>query len=83
MPDGPLGTLLTLAYEADFSFGTAYQYYAFGPSTVAIDQANEDQELSAVGTAVPELRTAAVPEPMSLVLLAGGVLALGAFRRSR
>jgi hypothetical protein len=39
-----------VGYEAFFDFGTAYQYYAFGASTVAVAQGNADQELSAVGT---------------------------------
>src|SRR5207302_1484423 len=55
-----------VGYEALFNFGSAYQYYAFGASTVAFDQGNPDQELSAVGTTVPE--------PASLVLLGTGLL---------
>jgi hypothetical protein len=39
-----------VGYIAFFDFGTAYQYYAFGASTVAVAQGNADQELSAVGT---------------------------------
>jgi hypothetical protein len=50
---GPGGTV---GYIADFNFGTAFKYYAFGASTVAIAQGNADQELSAVG-AIPELST--------------------------
>jgi hypothetical protein len=42
-PNGIIG------YEAFFDFGTAYQYYAFGTSTVA-GPVNAEQELSAVGT---------------------------------
>ena len=37
-----------VGYEAQFSFGTAYKYYAFGASTVAAG--NTEQEFSAVGT---------------------------------
>lgn len=44
---GPGGTV---GYEAFFDFGTAYKYYAFGASTIAMAQGNTDQELSAVGT---------------------------------
>jgi hypothetical protein len=44
---GPAGVV---GYEAYFDFGKAYQYYAFGASTVAVAQGNTDQELSAVGT---------------------------------
>ncbi len=43
---GPGGTV---GYIAQFQFGTAYKYYAFGASTVAFAQTNPDQELSAVG----------------------------------
>src|SRR5712664_468330 len=43
---GPGGTV---GYIAQFQFGTAYQYYALGASTVAFAQGNPDQELSAVG----------------------------------
>ena len=50
---GPGGTV---GYIADFSFGTAYRIYAFGPSTEAVNSGNLDQELSAVG-GVPELST--------------------------
>jgi hypothetical protein len=37
-----------VGYEARFTFGTAYKYYAFGASTVAAS--NTEQEFSAVGT---------------------------------
>jgi PEP-CTERM motif len=62
---GPAGTV---GYEAEFAFGTAYKYYAFGASTEAFNSGNVDQELSAVGS---------VPEPGSLLLLGTVVLALG------
>jgi hypothetical protein len=65
---GPGGTV---GYEAEFDFGSAYQFYAFGASTEAINAGNPDQELSAVG---------AVPEPSSLLLLASGLAGLGAGR---
>jgi hypothetical protein len=51
---GPNGTV---GYIADFTFANAYKYYAFGASTVAVQQSNPDQELSAVAPAVPELST--------------------------
>ncbi len=69
--NGPAGFV---GYEALFDFGTAYKYYAFGASDVAFAQGNADQELTAVG--------AAVPEPVSLVLLGTGLLGLN-IRRSR
>ena len=40
-----------VGYEAQFNFGTAYKYYAFGASTVAAATSNTEQELSAVGEA--------------------------------
>jgi len=49
---GPNGTV---GYIARFTFATAYQYYAFGASTVAAGNnpsPNTDQELSAVGATV-------------------------------
>jgi hypothetical protein len=44
---GPGGTV---GYEAQFSFGTGYKFYAFGASTEGVNSGNPDQELSAVGT---------------------------------
>jgi hypothetical protein len=55
-PGGPSGQSSTVGYIADFNFGTAYKYYAFGASTIAIQSGNVDQELSAVG-AIPEVST--------------------------
>jgi hypothetical protein len=43
-------TPCAVGYIATFNFPTAYQYYAFGASTQAINSMNADQELSAVGT---------------------------------
>ena len=68
---GPGGTV---GYEAAFTFGTPYQFYAFGASTVAFRQGNTDQELSAVGAA-------GVPESTTLLLLGSGLAALVGWRR--
>ena len=71
---GPGGAV---GYIADFTFGTAYQYYAFGASTVAFAQGNADQELSAVGT------IGGVPEPSTWGMMIIGFAGIGfmAYRR--
>jgi hypothetical protein len=76
---GPGGTV---GYEASFSFGAAYKYYAFGASTEAFNSGNTDQELSAV-SGVPAAPPPAVPEPSSFALLALGGGALAGWRRWR
>src|SRR5947209_730711 len=60
---GSGGSGLT-GYIADFTFGSAYQYYAFGASTVAFAQSNPDQEFSAVGALQP-----GVPEPSTWAMM--------------
>src|SRR5260370_28531830 len=55
---GPGGTV---GYIAQFQFGTAYKYYAFGASTVAFAQSNPDQELSAVGASPTQVQTTPAP----------------------
>ena len=62
-----------VGYEAQFNFGAAYKYYAFGASTEAVLGGNTDQELSAIG--------ASTPEPGSLLLLASGLAGLVARRK--
>ena len=47
---GTPGVLCAVGYIAQFTFGASYQYYAFGASSLAFQQSNPDQELSAVGT---------------------------------
>jgi hypothetical protein len=68
-PGGKVG------YIADFTFGTAYKYYAFGASTVAVKARNPLQELSAV--------SAIVPEPTSWALLILGFGGIGCALRAR
>jgi hypothetical protein len=70
---GPGGTV---GYEAYFSFSSAYKYYEFGASTVAINSGNADQELSAIATS-------SVPEPASLALLSAGLTTFAAVLRKK
>jgi hypothetical protein len=70
----PSGGLV--GYIADFHFNSAYQFYAFGASTIANIQGNTDQELSGV-TAID------VPEPGTWALMLLGFGGLGAAMRAR
>jgi predicted porin len=72
---GPGGTV---GYEADFSFGQAYKYYAFGASTEAFNAGNTDQELSGVASLTPEPATWILP-----AMALAGVLGFKARRVSR
>lgn len=64
-------------YIADFTFSTAYQFYEFGASTVAIRMGNQDQEMSAVGNLAP------VPEPETYALMMAGLGVVGFVARRR
>ena len=70
---GPGGTV---GYEADFSFGQAYKYFAFGASTEAINAGNSDQELSGVGVS-------STPEPATWMLPVTALAGLGGYRGRR
>jgi hypothetical protein len=70
---GPNGWV---GYIADFKFGGAYKYYAFGASTVAFAQGNSDQELSAVSAM-------GVPEPGTWAMMLLGIGAIGMAARRR
>jgi hypothetical protein len=61
-------------YEAFFKFGSAYSTYAIGVSSFAITS-NNDQELSAVLTGVPE------PSTWALMALGFAGLGFAAYRR--
>jgi hypothetical protein len=73
---GPSGS--ETGYIADFTFGAAYTYYAFGASAIAIAQGNADQEFGAVGALNPS-----VPEPSTWAMLLLGFAGIGfmAYRR--
>jgi hypothetical protein len=58
-----------VGYIATFNFPTAYQFYAFGASTVAVAQGNADQEFSAVGTTAATAARVGIFPPTSGALL--------------
>jgi hypothetical protein len=61
-----------LGYEAYFHFGSAYQFYGFGTSTLSTTTGEVEQELSAVAQVVP------TPEPTTwaTVLIGFGLVGL-------
>ena len=67
---GPNGTV---GYEADFTFGTAYKYYAFGASTVGLTFSGDD-ELSGVGTAGVAVPAPLIGRGLPVLLAVGGIL---------
>jgi hypothetical protein len=72
-PCSGTATKCSVGYIATFHFPTVYQFYAFGASTVAFNQGNVDQELSAVGTiAAPRSGTFA-PTSGALLTINGTV----------
>jgi hypothetical protein len=70
---GPGGTV---GYIADFKFANSYKFYAFGPSTEAVNRNNTDQELSGVSGAP------AVPEPATWAMMLVGLSAIGVAMRT-
>ena len=66
---GPGGTV---GYEANFVFGTGYQYYRFDASSVAVAAGNTEPEFSGI---------ASVPEPSTMLLLGSGLIGLFVFRK--
>lgn len=65
-----------VGYIAQFTFSTAYQYYAFGASTFAANPnngngANTDQELSAVGTPTTVTQTFSTTAPTTSTFNSG------------
>jgi hypothetical protein len=63
LPAGCSGTNTPCAigYIATFNFSTAYQFYAFGASTEAVNSGNADQELSAIGASQTIVGTPVTP----------------------
>ena len=74
LPAGCSGTSTPCAigYIATFNFSTAYQYYAFGASSVAVNQGNADQELSAVGAGQTVTEPVSKSQPTSFDFSNGG-----------
>jgi hypothetical protein len=70
-------------YEEYFSFGTAYQYYRFAPSTLTAQTFENELELAAVADATvsEQITDTASPEPGTILLAACGFAGLLFLRR--
>jgi hypothetical protein len=76
---GPNGTV---GYIADFAFGAAYKYYAFGDSTESVAGGNELQELSGVASGdLVRTTGGGVPEPVTWAMLFAGFGVIGFMMR--
>jgi hypothetical protein len=82
-----------VAYIADFTFGTAYKYYALGASTVVMTEGDASEPISRVTlveiSGLGDLNSThlgihtPVPEPASWAMMLTGIGALGLFARRR
>jgi hypothetical protein len=86
-----------IGYIADFTFSTAYKYFAFGPSTISEEEADanaayinplkaEEPELSAVASlpaSAAPVSGGAVPEPASWAMMLTGIGVMGLLARRR
>ncbi len=73
---------LVNAYTQDYTFGTAYDFYAIRGSTQAMIQLTADPELDAM-VAFNRVDVPLVPEPETYALMMAGLAALGVVARRR
>lgn len=77
---------LTNAYVQDFTFGTAYNYYAIRGSSIAMAANTADPELDAMvafnRSSFPDPGHP-IPEPTTLLLLGSGLAGLGLWKHRR